>query len=141
MAQQWLIRINTQQVPNYAMPPRDGFFFFEPAPVGETPTGKPIGAQGWPECVMEWQEMEGRAFRWWRQWIATGEESVTLTDLVLPNPDTTGSVAGYANHSIWASAELHKIHRTEQAGPATFASGTVDILGPCRLRITNIGKS
>jgi hypothetical protein len=77
--------------------------------------GRPVGAQGFPKAVLSWDRMKmttggAGGYQWWLNLFGAGAQYVTLTDLVLPNPNSTAIVThssvDYHNHTVWTSGVL-----------------------------------
>lgn len=104
----------------------------------------PAGQAGFPAARLSWPDgMSATAYAWWLGYTAT---SVVLSNLVLPDPETSTAVvhnhgAGnvtYLHHKEWTSALLWKIERGLGAASG-WKNGQQWVGGPLVVNLTNLG--
>lgn len=112
MAQQFLVRVNNQVCPEEAWP-ETIHYTSQDGEGARNLLGDPVGGGIERAVTLGWTLIAASGLDFWTQFVGAGNLSVTLSDLVLPDPVQGETISylsvAYPRHAQWSSARLHAL--------------------------------
>lgn len=142
MSVRGVFMIERSVVPEYARP--QDYDLVWPESTADNLEREPVGFGLYPTAVLTWERITGEALRWWLSWFAPGARSQRLSNVIVPNWYTSGSVTVsgvvYPNHSLYASGSLTWPQRSGGRGHGYAGDGSGILEGRTVIEIRELGR-